>query len=165
MYVPVQPFSPNGVASKLLTWYLTRINLNGVTISQGNITCTGSSNCVIPLFDERIMALSVLDKTHAQCTKKFKGQNDNIDRYSGICKRDNYGNDIADVFLAECKSNVDDYVLITYNKDNSNFTANGNARALFSPIRVGAIDLYKTQQVSNDVSSDVYLYCPTSGVV
>lgn len=81
-YVPVLPFSPNGVASKLLTWYLTRINLNGVTVSNTNITCTGSSNCLIPLFGENIMALSVLDKTHAECMKTFKGENDN--RYSGM---------------------------------------------------------------------------------
>ena len=82
-YVPVKPFSPNGVASKLLTWYLTRINLNGVNVGQTNITCSGSSSCLIPLFDERFMALSVLDKTHAQCTKSSKGENDNISRYSG----------------------------------------------------------------------------------
>jgi hypothetical protein len=83
-YIPIKPFSPNGVASKLLTWYLTRINVNGVSVSQTNITCKGSSNCLIPLFDERIMALSALDKTHAECTKSFKGENDIIPRYTGM---------------------------------------------------------------------------------
>lgn len=82
-YVPTKPFSQTGVASKLLTWYLTRINLNGVSFSRSNITCQGSSSCLIPLFDERVMGLSLLDKTHALCTKSFQGPNDNIKRYTG----------------------------------------------------------------------------------